>query len=219
MRFLTLIALLLTLSGTAPLSGKTIALFNGRDLEGWRPFPAMDEAAAADTFSVTENGHLRIAGIPKGYLRTAGSYADFRLTVEWRWVEKPGNSGVLIHAQAVDQIWPLCIEAQLKHLRAGDIIFMGVGSGGTFGDASALVVNPEHPFYAAKRISESSEKDPGAWNRYEILAKGADLQLWVNGILQNRATDLTLTAGAICLQSEGAPIEFRKVQLELLGDE
>lgn len=206
---------LLSFSPSA-LHAQSVALFNGHDLEGWHPFLAIDGVIPADAFTVTDDGFLRIEGKCKGYLRTKEVFSNYRLIVEWRWVDQPGNSGVLLHAQGVDQIWPLCVEAQLKTSRAGDLILMGVGCGGTFGTETVVVTHPEHPNYAAKRLSESSEHAPGEWNQYEIIAAGTSLKISVNGVLQNQATELTLSAGSICLQSEGVPIEFRTVRIEPL---
>ena len=39
---------------------------------------------------------------------------------------------------------------------------------------------------------------------------------YVNGKLMNEATGCQITAGKICLQSEGAPIEFRNITIERL---
>ena len=39
------------------------------------------------------------------------------------------------------------------------------------------------------------------------------ITVWVNGVLMNEGTDLSATKGAICLQSEGGEIHFRKVEL------
>ena len=63
----------------------------------------------------------------------------------------------------------------------------------------------------------SSEKAPGEWNTYDIVCAGDTVALRVNGVEQNRATGVTVSEGHICLQSEGAPIEFRKVKLEPLN--
>ena len=38
----------------------------------------------------------------------------------------------------------------------------------------------------------------------------------MGGLLQNQGTKATKTAGSICLQSEGKPIQFRNVYLEPL---
>ncbi len=90
-----------------------IALFNGTDLAGWVPY-VKGESAPADTFS-WRDGVMAVTGQPPGYLRTAASYADYRLHVEWRWTGKPGNSGVLLHQNGDDTIWPRSIEAQLMN--------------------------------------------------------------------------------------------------------
>ena len=42
---------------------------------------------------------------------------------------------------------------------------------------------------------------------------GGELTLEVNGLVQNRAHWCEPVAGKICLQSEGAPIEFRDIVL------
>lgn len=206
--------LLLVFSGV--VRAEFVELFNGRDLEGWRAYLSDPAADAGAVFSVTEAGTLRIAGEPSGYLCTVAPHTRYRLVVEWRWVDRPANSGVLLHRQGPDRIWPLCVEAQLKSSRAGDIVFMGMGSGGRVGGETLLVTNPEHPFWAADRQREASEHPAGEWNRYEIVADGTLLRLTVNGVLQNEAADLSLTSGEIALQSEGGPIEFRRIALEPL---
>jgi len=47
----------------------------------------------------------------------------------------------------------------------------------------------------------------------EITCKGNEVIVLVNGVLVNHATNCNVTRGAICLQSEGAPIEYRNVVL------
>jgi hypothetical protein len=39
------------------------------------------------------------------------------------------------------------------------------------------------------------------------------IELWVNGLLQNVATNVEVVKGRIALQSEGAYIEFRNIVL------
>jgi hypothetical protein len=48
------------------------------------------------------------------------------------------------------------------------------------------------------------------------LSRGDELLVKVNGTLVNRATNCNVTQGAICLQSEGAPIEYRNTLLRPL---
>ena len=72
-------------------------------------------------------------------------------------------------------------------------------------------VDPENRRVPKKE--ESSENAPGEWNRYEITCSDSTITLMVNGKLQNTATGTSVQSGKICLQSEGKPIEFRKVVL------
>ncbi|MEQ1735817.1 MAG: family 16 glycoside hydrolase [Rhodoglobus sp.] len=53
----------------------------------------------------------------------------------------------------------------------------------------------------------------GDWNRHHIRLDGGELTLEVNGVVQNCASWCDEVPGKICLQSEGAVIEFRKVNL------
>ena len=51
------------------------------------------------------------------------------------------------------------------------------------------------------------------WNRYEITVSGGNLELKVNGEIVNQASGLDVLAGPIGLQSEGAQIHFRNIEL------
>ena len=65
-----------------------------------------------------------------------------------------------------------------------------------------------------KNLTDGSEKPVGEWNRLEITCKSATIRVKVNGDLVNEATNCSVTRGAICLQSEGAPIEFRNIRIK-----
>jgi hypothetical protein len=54
------------------------------------------------------------------------------------------------------------------------------------------------------------------WNRLEAVVNGASLQYYVNGQLVFEATNSSLTDGRIMIQSEGAVIYFRRIDLEPL---
>ena len=49
-----------------------------------------------------------------------------------------------------------------------------------------------------------------------IECRGRAIDVWVNGELVNRGTDCTADSGRIALQAEGAPVEFRKLELTAL---
>lgn len=119
--------------GAGPSKG-WVALFNGKNLDGWVPkikgYPAGENFG--NTFRV-ENGVLKVSydQYPKfeerfGHLFSTKSYKNYRLRIEYRFVgdQCPGgpswalrNSGVMVHGQTVesmrrDQSFPVSIEVQ-----------------------------------------------------------------------------------------------------------
>lgn len=197
-------------AGKADTSVKeTSSLFNGKDLSGWKlyiPDPAVDTSTV---WRVTD-GVVQCTGSPAGYMRTENKYSNYRLRVEWRWPAGGGNSGVLLHIQDKDEVWPKSIEAQLQSGHAGDFWVIG---GTTF---------DEHTGSLDRRTPKkevSNEKQLGEWNEYQIDCRGGRILVYVNGVLQNVATNCTVSEGYIGLQSEGTPVEFRKVTVEPLPAE
>ena len=192
-----------------------IKLFNEENLDNWFTFVS-DSTISPEGFFWVEDGVIRTGGVPHAYIRTKEVYSNFKLHVEWRWPEEPTNSGVLLHVQGEDKIWPHCIECQLAAGKAGDIILMGPGAGLTVKD-SVWIIGPEESWY--KRIpkfEESSELTAGEWNTYDITSQDGNLEVIVNDVLQNLGSNMTLTEGHILLQAEGSPIEFRNIWLEPL---
>ena len=210
-------ALLLGLS-LAVLSCSTenkIELFNGQDLDNWNIIVGSEDGEPKDLFYV-EDGLMNTLGDPFGYIRTKESYSNFKLHLEWRWTEEPSNSGVLLNVQGKDMIFPHCVEAQLMHGKAGDFVLMGKGAAITVKDSTYLVTSEEKRYLAIPKFEESSEKPAGEWNTYEITSKDGTLELFVNGVLQNKGTGMSLTEGNIALQSEGGPMQFRNIYLQPL---
>ena len=186
--------------------GDPIALFDGRSFDGWTFHLNDPKARMEDVWSI-EGGILRCTGTPAGYLRTERDFESFELTLEWRFPAggQPGNSGVLLRMVGADKVWPKSIEAQLMHRSAGDIWNID-----EFPMAAERArTNGRH---TAKALP-SNERPQGEWNRYRIRLDGGDLELEVNGAIQNRARWCDVVPGKICLQSEGAPIEFRNIVL------
>ncbi|OHB82417.1 MAG: hypothetical protein A2Z38_01140 [Planctomycetes bacterium RBG_19FT_COMBO_48_8] len=182
----------------------TIALFNGKDFDSWHMY--LDADADPKNVWKVQDGVIWCTGNPTGFLRTKEEYSDFKLVLEWRWPEKPGNSGVLLHMSGDDKIWPLCMEAQLMHKRAGDFVGMGC----SFNENKA---EKGGPISYTPRMNDSNEKELGGWNTYEITCKGDTIEATVNDQLQNKATGVSIRKGFIGFQSEGVPIMFRNIKL------
>jgi hypothetical protein len=66
------------------------------------------------------------------------------------------------------------------------------------------------------RGSRDVEKPAGEWNRSEVLCDGDSITNIVNGYVVNIGTKSSLTKGKIILQSEGAEILFRKIEVRPL---
>jgi hypothetical protein len=185
-------------------------LWNGKDLSGWQPYPGSETQEAKGTWSVKDDV-IRCEGKPNGYMRTVQDYANYLLHVEWRWPEKAGNSGVLIHMSLPDNVWPKSLECQLSSGDAGDFWEIG-GVEFSEHDKKDQRVKGRRVI----KLKASSEKPAGQWNSYDIICKDDFVVVMVNGQLQNVATKCSVKSGKICLQSEGSPIEFRNVYIEPL---
>ena len=181
-------------------------LWNGRDLEGWTFVLETDSVKSSDVWSV-KDGVILCKGVPNGFMRTNESHSNYRLHVEWRWPETAGNSGVFLHLNGPDRVWPNCIECQLHSGNAGDFVLIG-DSRLTVKDSTYNVADR---FQAIPKQQASSEKPAGEWNVYDILVSGDSITCSVNGVLQNQGVKASRSRGPIGLQSEGAPIEFRNV--------
>ena len=204
-----------TLAIASCTTDQKIELFNGQDLDNWNIIVDSEDGEPRDLFYV-EDGLMNTLGDPFGYIRTKESYSNYKLHVEWRWTNEPSNSGVLINVQGKDMIFPHCIEAQLMNGKAGDIVLMGKGAGITVKDSDYMVESEENRYMAIEKFEESSEKAAGEWNSYDITSLDGNLELVVNGVLQNKGSGMTLTEGNIALQSEGSALQFRNIWLQPL---
>jgi hypothetical protein len=194
-----------TMSFTAT---KRIDLFNGRDFTGWK-FTSRSNTPPEATWSVT-NGVIHCTGQPYGYASTITPYGDYKLTVEWRFVKvapKADNSGIFVHINPPDKIWPSCIEVQGAHGKQGDLRMNGAAT--CKGHETAETKN-------ADSQAPSNEKPPGEWNTFEVECSGDAIKLWTNGKLMNQITGCNASSGEIGIQSEGGEIEVRKMFLEPL---
>ncbi|MFM7180883.1 MAG: DUF1080 domain-containing protein [Verrucomicrobiales bacterium] len=195
-----------------------IALFNGKDFDGWSHV-LVGDVAMQDVWSVSD-GVIVCKGEPLGFLHTKESYQDYTLTFEWRWApgREPGNSGVLLRiASKAETFMPKCVEAQLKHGSAGDIwAFYGAGIKSEGERAREVKANPNLGDFKGVAKIKDAEKPPGEWNRCEITVSGDTLTLKINGELVNEASGLDIVSGPIGFQSEGAEIHFRNIALQKL---
>jgi hypothetical protein len=155
---------------------------------------------------------LRCSGKPAGYLVTKqNDFSNYTLTLQWRWPEKGGNNGVLVHVTTPNElgVWAKSLEVQLQDGDAGEL--WAIGTTLQVQNPTTHVDDRRH-----KNIIRGAEKPLGEWNTMEITCVDDEIDVKVNGYLVNTATKLSQRRGAIALQSEGTPIEFRNISLQYL---
>lgn len=200
-----------------------VALFNGRDLEGWRggstenPLNRLKldpkERAEKDKASIedihkhwtVENGELVNDG--KGlYLTTMKDYGNFELRLEYKTVAK-ADSGIYLRGIPQVQIWDYTKEGG-KWDRNAD-----KGSGGLFNNPKG---SPgQLPLVLA-------DKPFGEWNSFRITMIGDKVTVYLNDKLVVDNAPLAnyyekgqppFPTGPIQLQTHGGEIRWRNVFL------
>jgi hypothetical protein len=202
---------------------RKVSLFNGKDLSGWTmDVPAKDQNSSAPDPFVVRDGMLVSLGEPRGHLITTTAFRNYRLEVEYRFPQKPGNCGVLIHAstpRALGKMFPRSIEVQMMSGNAGD--FWCIQENIEVPDMEKRRPRKEGQKYGggpndARRIlnlTDHSEKPIGEWNTMGIEARDRTVKVWVNGDLVNEGFNATADRGKIALQAEGAEVEFRRIEI------
>jgi hypothetical protein len=120
------------IAASAAAGQEPIKLFNGKDLTGlttWLKASKRDDPKKVFT---VQNGVLHVSGEGFGYVATDKEYANYHLTVEYKWGKRTDggkyvrNSGILLHATGPDGgangTWMSCIECQLAQGCVGDLI-------------------------------------------------------------------------------------------------
>lgn len=192
-------------------------LFNGKDLTGW-----VNVNTADDTWSVRD-GMLICTGHPIGVMRTDRQYENFLLHIEWRHMEAGGNSGVFAWSEGTvpeGRRLPKGMEIQMLELdwvnqhKAKDRTLPPIAyvHGELFG-ANGLKVIPENPRGARSKSIENRCKGKGEWNVYDVVCVDGVVKLSVNGKFVNGVRGASVKKGYLCLESEGAEIHFRNIQI------
>jgi len=151
-----------------------VALFNGKDLTGWKGLMAGANGSPAKRAMLSaeerqklqaeadenmrarwkvEDGALVFDGKGRS-LCTAKDYGDFEMFVDWKILPK-GDSGVYLRGSPQVQIWD-----------------NPVGSGGLYNNK----INPSKP-------SKKADKPVGEWNTFRIRMVGDRVSVWLNAEL------------------------------------
>lgn len=220
-----------------PPAGFT-ALFNGKDMSGWRggatfdhralmEMSAEDRAAKIAKWNEELGNHWTIENDElvndgKGaYATTEKEYGDFELTLEYKTVPT-ADSGVYLRGVPQVQIWD-------PTQPDGGKLGREKGSGGLWN-------NP--PGSPGKDPLVLADKPFGEWNQLRVVMVGTRVSVWLNGkqtvnhaVIENyydRASkDPAIKAnprpiprmGPIQLQTHGAEIRWKNVFLREIGSD
>jgi hypothetical protein len=232
---------------------KSIALFNGQNLDGWYKF-VKGRGRGIDpknVFSV-EKGLIHISGEEYGCITSNEEYSNYKLTVEFKWgpktyaprVDRARDGGILLHSIGADGgysgTWMYSIECQIIEGGTGDFLVVGDGSkkfsltsnvapkqqgkGNVYlASGQPLTINggrfdwfardPEWKDVLGFRGKNDVEKPVGQWNKVECVVIGDKVSAYLNGVLVNEAYHVSPTKGKIQIQSEGAEMFVRKVEI------
>ncbi len=218
----------------APTTDVHAALVDGEGL-GWRALGLDDFApvnSAADTWAWKDDV-LHCTGQPVSVLRTAKQFTNVEMVVEWMHEKPAGNSGVFmwVTPESIEKLTaagkpglPSGIEVQiLDHGYTEKVASKGGKTDwfGTNGDVFAVRVKmtpfpPLSPDGSRSFPRKHLARGHGNWNHYYIRAINGEVRLWVNGEEVSGGTGCDPANGYICLESEGSPIQFRKLRVREL---
>jgi hypothetical protein len=197
-------------AGCAETAKAPSTLLNGKDLAGWE-YVTPTKDPIESVCHLKPDGVILVDGKPNGYIATVSSYENYQLHAEWRWTDKPGNGGVLVHITdgPMDRIWPISFQVQTKNTRVGDLLPMSVAH---FAESPTPELKPAQ----LARSHPDSEKPIGEWNTCDITCRGDTIEVIINGVAQNQVSKCVPAAGKIGFQLEGTPFEVRSVKIEPL---
>jgi hypothetical protein len=202
---------------------------------GWKDLGEDDFTAVncePETWSF-KDGVIHCTGRPVGVIRTKKSLTNFEIIAEWKHLESGGNSGIFVWAseKSLAGIKPDTlprggIEVQILDHGYQERYEKKSGKKAdwftTHGDVFAVGTSKMTPFppvspngsrsFPSKHLS----KGVGHWNHYYVRCVNGEVRLWVNGEEVSGGTNCEPRTGFLCLESEGAPVEFRGLRLREL---
>ncbi len=190
-------------SRAADATADAVPLFNGRNLDGW-------VVEQPGQFSVVD-GNLRV-NRGTGWLRSADTFADFTLILEFRFLEPKANGGIFVRTAATSKAdengWPdngyqvQCMDTAEGDHPIGTLINYGA---------------PEfHQEYDVATIQRAL-KPTGEWQHEEITCRGETMEVTLNGVSIMKATNIKNPSGHIGIQGEHGLEEFRKIAVRRLS--
>lgn len=165
---------------------------------------------------------LICSGQPIGVVRSEKQYENFIMYVEWRHMEAGGNSGVFVWSDAIPgehNRLPGGVEVQMLEL---DWVNQNIQNGvkppiayvhGELFGVGGVETLPDNPRGTRSKSIENRALGKGEWNTYQVVCVDGTIKLSVNGKFVNGISQSTIKKGYLCLESEGAEIQFRNFKI------
>lgn len=180
-----------------------------------------------------KDGTVVCTGQPVGVIRSKKPYTNFELVARWRMLRSGGNSGIFAWApeKALQGIKPGTlpkggIEIQVLDHGYAEQFEKQTGKKAdwftTHGDVFPVGTSKMTPFapvspdgsrsFPSKHLS----KGVNEWNHYYVRCINGEVRLWVNGEEVSGGSGCEPRSGYLCLESEGAPVEFTALKIREL---
>ena len=211
----------LFINGSAKSQTGFISLFKPEDRSRWYVFLEGSQKNK-DSLAVFqfENGMIHVSGQKFGYIATEESFSNFHLKLEFKWgvkkypprLNEKRDAGILYNVDIYngDKIWPRSLECQIQEGDCGDIWLI---------DSAFLIhsdtLSGKKPYQRVIKLKDG-EKPTGEWNKVEVIVNNGEITYLVNEQVVNKAKNPNPKAGRILLQSEGAELYYRNVELKKL---
>jgi hypothetical protein len=204
---------------------------------GWHKLEQKDFAPVnckPDTWTWT-NDLIHCSGTPMGVIRSTQVYTNFELIAEWRHLQQGGNSGIYVWAspRSIKDLeagkpgpFPAGIEVQVldhgytqqyeKETKQKANWFTTDGDIFPVGGPTMKPFPPVSPDGSRSFPSRRLSKGINEWNHYYVRAINGEVRLWVNGEEVSGGTNIKPNFGYLCLESEGAPIDFKPLRIREL---
>jgi hypothetical protein len=185
------------------------ALFNGRDLTGWKQNNGTAKYTVEDGCVLGTTNE----GSPNSFLCTTRDYGDFELRFEVK-VDDRLNSGVQIRSHSTPDFKDGRVHGPQVEIAIN-------GTAGRIYDEGrrGRWLDEKEPAADAKAAFKK-----GAWNQYRVLVEGNRYQTWVNGVPVADVKDDMDKAGFIGLQVHGIragegpyQVRWRNIYVRELG--
>jgi hypothetical protein len=202
---------------------------------GWRTLGEADFINVntdPDTWAWKDAG-VHCTGTPVGVTRSQKPVTNFELVAEWRHLKSGGNSGIFVWASEEaltglkpNSLPPGGIEVQVLDHGYAEQYEKANGKKSdwftTHGDVFPVGSSKMKPFEPVapdgKRAfpRKNLSKGINEWNHYYVRAINGELRLWVNGEEVSGGSDADPRTGYLCLEAEGAPVEFKTIRVREL---